>query len=89
MAGDTPRKNDIVVREKRDGSWTVVQDGAERLASAGAGIHLVDRDRAQETADDIASFEQVDLWVFENGQYALLKSYRGVVRPVGPESPAR
>ena len=72
-----PRKNDIVLREMEDGAWVIFQDGDERLrVGGGAGVHLVDRERAQETADDIAAYENVDLWLFENGTHTLLTSHR-------------
>jgi hypothetical protein len=75
MATDKPQKNDIVVREGKGGGWTVLQDNVERL-SPGVGLHLTDRDRAEEVGDDIARYEHADLWAFENGRYTRLKSYR-------------
>lgn len=75
MAAGTPQKNDLVVKETEDGGWTVLQDGEERMPH-GSGIHLTDRDRAEETADDIGSYEKVDIWVMDRGQYSLLRSYR-------------
>jgi hypothetical protein len=71
-----PRKHDIVLRESEDGVWIILQDGDERLRVGGAGVHLVDRDRAEETADDIATYEKVDLWLLDAGQYTLLRSHR-------------
>ncbi|MBI2834905.1 MAG: hypothetical protein HYX76_10825 [Acidobacteria bacterium] len=78
MPADKPRKHDIVLRESKDGGWCVLQDGVERL-SPGVGVHLTDQDRAEASGDDIARYENVDLWLYENGKYALLKSYRGVL----------
>lgn len=75
-AATTPRKNDIVLRENADGSWSILQDNDERLRVGGAGIHLVDRDIAQETADDIAMTERVDLWLLQDGRHVLLTEHR-------------
>jgi hypothetical protein len=76
MAGTKPAKADIVIRENADGGWSVCQDDRE-LLSPGSGLHLTDRERAAETADDVARYEKVALWE-QTGKdaYRLICDYR-------------
>jgi hypothetical protein len=76
MAGTKPAKGDVVLRETADGGWSVHQDDRQ-LLSPGSGLHLTDRERAAETADDVARYEKVALWE-EDGKdsYKLLQDYR-------------
>jgi nucleotide-binding universal stress UspA family protein len=69
---DKPGQNDICLRQKGDGAWSVFQGEDERLPPV-PGLHLTDRRRAQEVGRDIASREKVDLWVYENGSYVRVR----------------
>jgi hypothetical protein len=65
---DAPAQNDICLRQKDDGVWSVFQGQDERLPPA-PGLPLTNRRRAQLAGQDLASREKVDLWVYENECY--------------------
>jgi nucleotide-binding universal stress UspA family protein len=71
-AAGKPARNDICLRQKGDGAWSVFQAGDERLPPV-AGVDLTDRERAEEVAQDIAGYENVELWVYEHDGYVRVK----------------